>query len=100
MKTRRGIYWNLSESNISYQAEGLTFYFSSNFNKMRFEKDYRNYIITESNKLFNKYRVPFNFELFLLLAKYRSIEKRGFRVEIGNQAIYGNDIVISKFLRS
>lgn len=100
MKTRRGIYWNLSESNITYQAEGLTFYFSSTFNKMRFEKDYRNYIITESNKLFNKYRVPFNFELFLLLAKYRSIEKRGFRVEIGNQTIYGNDIVISKFLRS
>lgn len=100
MKTRRGIFWDLTESNISYQAEGLTFYFSSNFNKMRFEKDYRNYIITESNKLFNKYRVPFNFNLFLILAKYRSIEKRGFRVEVDNQTIYGKDIVVSKFLRS
>lgn len=100
MKTRRGVYWDLTESNISYQAEGLTFYFSSNFNKLRFEKDYRNYIITESNKLFNKYRVPFNFNLFLILAKYRSIEKRGFRVEVDNKIIYGQDIVVSKFLRS
>lgn len=100
MKTRRGVYWNVNESDITYQTEGLTFYFSSNFNKMRFEKDYRDFIITESNKLFNKYRVPFNFDLFLILAKYRSIEKRGFKVVVDNQTIYPRDIVVSKFLRS
>lgn len=100
MKTRRGIYWNIRESNISYQTEGITFYFSSQFNKIRFEKDYQTFVTTESNKLFNKYRVPFNFNLFLLMSFYRHIEKRGFRVEVDNKNIYFNDVIIAKFLRS
>lgn len=100
MKTRRGIYWDLKESNITYNVEGLILYFSSNFNKLRFEKDYQNYIITESNKLFNKYLVPFNFNLFLIMSFYRKIEKRGFRVEVNGKDIYFNDIIVSRFLRS
>lgn len=99
MKTRRGIYWNLRESNITAQVEGITFYFSSKFNKDRFLRDYKNYITMESIKIFSKYKIPLNFELFLILAKYRSIEKRGFRIVIDNKEYTYRDVVITKFLR-
>ena len=100
MRTRRGIYWNLNESDITSEVDGMTFYFSSKFNKDRFLRDYKNFITMESIKLFSKYKVPLNFELFLLMAKYHEIEKRGFKVKIGNSDIQYKDVIVTKFLRS
>lgn len=99
MKTRRGIYWNLRESNIKAQMEGIDFYFSSEFNKQRFLRDCKIFVTMESMKLYSRYKIPINFDLFLLMAKYRSIEKRGFRVEIDNKEISAYDVIITKFLK-
>ena len=95
MKTRRGVYWNLNESEIFAQVDGIIFYFSSRFNKERFERGYKNYITLESLKLFNKYSVPFNLNFLLLISFYHNIEKRGFRIIINEKELHYNDIVIT-----
>lgn len=95
MKTRRGVYWNLNESEIFAQVDGIIFYFSSRFNKERFERGYKNYITLESLKLFNKYSVPFNLDLFLLISFYHNIEKRGFRIIINEKEFHYKDLVIT-----
>lgn len=81
MKTVNGIYLDLNESDYIYDLDGVRYYFSSEFYLRRFKERVLDYVNNESVKLQLKYKIKFNFDLFLTIAFYKKIEKRGFRVE-------------------
>ena len=80
MKTKNGIELILKESKYKYHYEGMTFYFSSEFYLNKFKTLVKNYIDTETFKLYNKYKILCDFKVYLALSFYRKIEKRGFYV--------------------
>lgn len=80
MKTSRGIYNDISESDYCFNYNQLKFYFSSMSYMKKFEEKINTYIKNESFKLMNRYNTNFDFVLFLSLSLYRKIEKRGFNV--------------------
>lgn len=80
MKTARGVYLNLSDSDYFTDIDGLRFFFSSEFNKKRFDNNIDNFIEEENQKINNKYHVDINLEFYLMIVYYKKIEKRGFRI--------------------
>lgn len=88
MKSKRGVYSDIKESDYSYHFEGLTFYFSSRFyfnnfiKKIESECDSFNVNINMVYK--NKFKLKM--DKFALIRLYELIERRGFRIEIeGNE---------------
>lgn len=75
------VYNNIEDSNYKLEVGKLRLYFSSEFNLKRFNDNYEKYIIDENFKLENKYHVKILANYYLLIAFYRKIEKRGFRIE-------------------
>ena len=55
MITKRGIYYDLNDSTYTLKVEGLTFYFSSDFYRMKFAESFVKYIESETLKLKVKY---------------------------------------------
>ena len=80
MKTYRGVYYNLKESEFTYTYENLTFYFSSVFNLTRFIKRYPALISDELLKLKAKYDCIIYADYIVILHLYKKLEKRGFYV--------------------
>lgn len=75
------IIFDLKESNYKYSFEGLTFVFSSELNMNKFKQKIKEYIKQETYKLSYKYsNLNLNFDLFLSVALYKKIEKRGFLI--------------------
>lgn len=100
MKTAKGVYLNISESDIFYSYSGFDFYFSSNFNKRRFIENIQNYINIETARIQNKYDVNITLTIFLAVALYKKIEKRGFKIiskinekELTKNVLFGNMIL-------
>lgn len=89
MKSKRGIYYNLSDSEykITLKDNDLTFYFSSEFYKNKFSENFVNYLISENMKLNVKYECKIDASNMLLLKLYQKIETRGFRVVYKNKEI-------------
>lgn len=75
------VYNNIDDSAFFIDVGKCRIYFSSEFNKSRFLKNYKNYIDEENAKLENKYHVKIVANYYLLFAFYKKIEKRGFRIE-------------------
>ena len=75
------VYNNIDDSVFFIDIGKCRIYFSSEFNKSRFLKNYKNYIDEENAKLENKYHVKIVANYYLLFAFYKKIEKRGFRIE-------------------
>lgn len=80
MKTKRGIYLNLKESEYTFSIDGLTFFFSSKLYCEKFKNNLMNYIQNETYKLSQRYNVKINFDLFFMISLYKKIEKRGFYI--------------------
>ena len=78
--TRGGIEWNLNKSDYRCNFKGLIFCFSSKFYLNKFEKEVQEYIDIENKKLYNKYKLDVDFTLYLAIAFYKKIEKRGFKI--------------------
>ena len=74
------VYNDISKSTFSHEVEDFIFYFSSEFNKRRFVENYQKYVEDETNKLESKYHVTIDLNIELMIAFYKKIEKRGFRV--------------------
>ena len=72
--------YDINKSEYYFKVNKLTFFFSSKFNKTRFENGFIDYVNEETNKIKAKYRVNINLTNYLLLAYYKKIEKRGFKV--------------------
>lgn len=75
------VYNNIENSTYFIDVGKLRIYFSSEFNKNRFLKNYKTYIDEENAKVENKYHVKIVANYYLLIAFYKRIEKRGFRIE-------------------
>lgn len=88
MKTARGIYYNLSESEYILYYDNFKFYFSSKFYLEKFKKEYTYYILNESSKINSKYKCVCYADEVLLLNLYKSIEKKGFLVKYKVDNIY------------
>ena len=82
--------YNINKSEYYFRVNKLTFFFSSKFNKSRFENGFIDYVNDETNKIKAKYKVNINLNDYLLLAYYKKIEKRGFKVLTYDD----NDVII------
>lgn len=80
IKTVRGIYLNIKESDYSYNFKGLTFYFSSKKYLEKFKKTVKTYLENEIYKIKIKYNINISIDLFIIISYYKKIEKRGFRI--------------------
>lgn len=89
---RAKVYNDIDDSTFFVDIGKCRLYFSSEFNKNRFLKNYNLYVQEEIKKLENKYHVKINANYYLLFSFYKKIEKRGFRVEnnITNKRINEN----------
>ena len=72
--------YDINKSEYYFKVNKLTLFFSSKFNKTRFENGFIEYVSEETNKIKAKYKVDINLSNYLLLAYYKKIEKRGFKV--------------------
>ena len=82
--------YDINKSEYYFRVNKLTFFFSSKFNKTRFENGFIDYVNEETNKIKAKYKVNINLTNYLLLAYYKKIEKRGFKVLTYDD----NDVII------
>lgn len=80
MKSARGIFYDLKDSDFIYLAGNSKFYFSSNFYLQKFILEIDEFIKNEKAKFLVNYKINLDADLFLMITLYRKIEKRGFRV--------------------
>ena len=93
------VYLDLSETDVVSKYNGINFYFSSEFNRKRFENNVDDYIKVETLKMINRYKVKANWSLLLMVAYYKKIEKRGFRIEFeSGEKINPDTIIFAKLL--
>lgn len=80
MKSRRGVYYDLSETEYIKNVFYFSFCFSSKFLMKKFEDDY--YSITKQleYKFVKKYEIPFDLKMYMAFVLYKDIERRGYRV--------------------
>lgn len=84
------VYQNIEDSPFFFQYENYKFYFSSQFYRRNFMNRIDNYILEESYKIKNRYKIINDkfFEILkevLLVSFYKKIEKRGFRIYINEE---------------
>lgn len=81
--------YDISKSEYYSKVNDMIFYFSSEFNKRRFENNFYLFVEEETNKLKVKYKVNLDIYNYLVVVFYKKIEKRGFRV----LTCHNNDII-------
>lgn len=94
MQTQNGIELNLKESKFQYEFKNFIFYFSSQLYLEKFKKNLDEYIMVETIKIRNKYKLHIDFSLFLAVSLYKKIEKRGFRVAHKNMGFIINEFTV------
>lgn len=92
MKTIRGVYHDIEESDIYLQVDNFYLYFSSNFLKGKFVGLYDKYF-EKVNKMFTKI-YDMDYTLIIIISLYKNVEKRGFRVYYNDRRIFDNQIRI------
>lgn len=92
MKTKRGVYHNIEESDIDLYLDGFILYFSSNTLKGRFIAKYDEYYKRKTEYLSKVY--PIDYTPIIILSLYKNIEKRGFRVYYNDRRVYDEFIRI------
>lgn len=80
MKTRSGIYYDLSESNFLFVVEPFVLVFSSALNKIKFKNQIKEFIKENNEKILKKYGIECNTKYVSSLLLYQKIEHRGFYV--------------------
>lgn len=100
MKTANGIELDLNKSEYKFIFEDFIFYFSSEFYMNKFKNGVQQFILLETIKLQNKYKLKINLNLYLAVSFYKRIEKRGFRVVhktngflLGETNIFANSMI-------
>lgn len=82
MKTVRGVYLELKESEYTYQFENVTFFFSSKLYLEKFKEEVKQYVDFQEQKLKSAYKIDFyKIREQLSIAFYKKVEKRGFYIE-------------------
>jgi hypothetical protein len=94
MKTRKGIFYDLSHSDYKVHLEdtNMTFVFSSKLYLMKFKEQYKEHRKEFNLKLKTRYKIGVNFITYADLVLYRQIETRGFLIigEGGNKLCQTN----------
>lgn len=80
MKSKRGVYYDLKESEYRYKIDNFEFVFSSLFYLSLFKTNLNEYINYEQNKINTKLNNKIDIKEVILLNHYKRIEKRGFLV--------------------
>ena len=80
MKTVKGIYLNLEDSDYKYRIGEYIFYFSSRMYRDKFIKQSEDYIKQEGIKFKLKYKLTLSDVKIFLFTLYGKIEKRGYRI--------------------
>ena len=93
MKTKRGIYLNLNESDYKTSIDQLTFYFSSKLYLQKFLRYVDSFVDNEANKLYNKYKISNKNKMYFMVAYYKRVEKRGFRIVLNNKIELNENVV-------
>jgi YHS domain-containing protein len=81
MVKRYKVYLNIDESEFIHEDKGIKYFFSSEFNLMRFSEKVDDFIKEQSQRINIKYTVPIDLKEYLKIVLYTDIEKRGFRIE-------------------
>ncbi len=92
MKTIRGVYHDIEESDIYLQVDNFYLYFSSNFLKGKFVGLYDKYY-EKVNKMFTKI-YDMDYTSIIIISLYKNVEKRGFRVYYNDRRIFENQFRI------
>ena len=99
MKSARGIYYDINESDytakINVNNEEIVLYFSSLFLRKKFLDTVGNYIHNENIKLSLNYKVDIDATKLLLLSYYKKIERRGFKVLINDKEIISENFSLT-----
>lgn len=89
------VYNDIDESTYSFKYDDMTFYFSSNFYKEKFENEYVSFLKEETDKLRIKFKCNVVADYMILLLLYKKIEKRGFRIELKGIRLTDNYFVFT-----
>lgn len=96
MKSARGIYYDLKESEyfvcLDINKERIILYFSSLFLRKKFIDNIGNFIHNENSKITSMYKIDIDMTKLLILSYYKKIEKRGFRVLINDKEISDSNL--------
>ena len=76
----RRVEYDLNNSNYYTEINDYIFYFSSVFNKRRFDNGYLHFATDEMAKINAKYHISIDLLDYLTIVFYKRIEKRGFKV--------------------
>lgn len=98
MKTIRGVYYNLEETEYKTEKGDLTLFFSSKFYKDKFDEEVESYVNQETLKQKIKYDQRINIDPILYIAFYKKVEKRGFKVLYRNNRIDPNQLIHSSMI--
>lgn len=81
-KSQRGVYFDTKDStDYFFVYSNYKFYFSSLFNLNRFKDRVCKYTFEENSKIVNKYRVDIELIDYFIFSLYKSIEKRGYKIQ-------------------
>lgn len=87
MKSKRGIYYDLKESDYKANIDNFTFVFSSLFYLTLFKTNLEEYVKYENKRINNKIKKEIELKEVILLDLYKKIEKRGFLVYYKNKEL-------------
>ena len=98
MKSARGIYYDLKESDyfvkLNINNEEIILYFSSLFLRKKFLDNIGLYIHNENIKLSCYYHIDIDATKLLIISYYKKIEKRGFRILINEKEIINDNLTL------
>lgn len=95
MKSKRGIYYNLKESDYIVEIDNFRFVFSSLFYLSLFKQNLDSFIEYEENRINKKINVELNLKEVILIEHYKQIEKRGFLVYYKNKELKDYSFVVN-----
>ena len=99
MKSKRGIYYNLKESDYTKNIGDFKFVFSSLFYLTLFSTNLESYIIYEENRINKKLQTDLDLVNLILINHYKKIEKRGFLVYYKNKELTDYKFVVNLEVR-
>lgn len=79
--TRNGIVYDLQDSPYNVNTCGITFYFSSESHRSKFENMYVDNLEFMQNSMFKRFKFILDIEPVYALFFYKKIETRGFYIE-------------------
>ena len=99
MKSKRGIYYDLKESEYKANIDNFTFVFSSLFYLTLFTTNLEEYVKYENKRINNKIKKEIELKEVILLDLYKKIEKRGFLVYYKNKELKNYSFIVKLEMR-